>query len=144
MLRSEQPSDFPSAGIVVKIKLWQWEYDFNKEDAEIVVPLLLLILGLAFTPVNKVWLWGGGVTYYLLFFFLKPFVLGLKGLLANLHHWWVFRCPYCKSHEVILLGYQEYHGDELYAFHLCNQCRRTSVLVNEKLIKATRGKPELA
>ena len=29
----------------MKIKLWQWEYDFDKEDAQIVVPLALLLLG---------------------------------------------------------------------------------------------------
>jgi hypothetical protein len=27
----------------MKIKLWQWEYDFDKEDAKIVVPLILLL-----------------------------------------------------------------------------------------------------
>ena len=28
----------------MKIKLWQWEYVFDKEDAKIVVPLILLLL----------------------------------------------------------------------------------------------------
>jgi hypothetical protein len=122
----------------MKIKLWQWEYDFEKADAEIVVPLVLLLLGLAFTPLNKAWLWSGGVAYYLLYFFLKPCVLGLKGILGKFHRWLTFRCPYCKSREVILQGYDGYHSDEFYAFHLCDQCRQTSVLVNDKLIKATR------
>jgi len=122
----------------MKIKLWQWEYDFDRNDAEIVVPLLLLLLGLAFTPLNKAWLWGGGVGYYLLYFFLKPCLVGVKRLLANLYHWWTFRCPYCKSREVVLQGYQGYHSDEQYAFHRCNQCKETSVLVDEKLIKASR------
>jgi hypothetical protein len=43
---------------------------------------------------------------------------------------------------MILQGYQGYHSDEQYAFHLCNRCKETSVLVNERLIKATRGKIE--
>jgi len=30
----------------MKIKLWQLEYDFDKEDAKIVVPLILLLLGI--------------------------------------------------------------------------------------------------
>ncbi len=122
----------------MKIKLWQWEYDFDKGDAEIVVPLVLLLLGLAFTPLNKAWLWSGGVGYYLLYFFLKPCMLEVKRLLGSLYHWWIFRCPYCKSREVILQGYEGYHSDEQYAFHMCNQCRETSVLVNEKLVKASR------
>lgn len=123
----------------MKIKLWQWEYDFDRNDAEIIVPLVLLLLGLAFTPLNKSWLWSGGVAYYLLYFFLRPCVLGVKRLIHGLHQWWVFRCPYCKSREVVLQGYQGFrHSDEQYAYHLCNQCRETSVLVNEKLIKADR------
>jgi disulfide bond formation protein DsbB len=122
----------------MKIKLWQWEYDFDRNDAEIVVPLVLLLLGLAFTPLNKAWLWSGGVAYYLLYFFLRPCILGVKHFLEKIYHWWIFRCPYCKSREVVLQGYQGYHSDEQYAFHRCNRCRETSVLVNEKLIKASR------
>jgi hypothetical protein len=122
----------------MKIKLWQWEYDFDRNDAEIVVPLVLLLLGLAFTPLNKAWLWSGGVAYYLLYFFLRPCILGVRHFLEKLYHWWTFRCPYCKSREVVLQGYQGYHSDEHYAFHRCNRCRETSVLVNEKLIKASR------
>ena len=37
----------------MKIKLWQLEYDFDKEDAKIVVPLILLLLGLIFTQLRK-------------------------------------------------------------------------------------------
>src|SRR5689334_8161536 len=114
----------------MKIKLWQWEYDFDKEDAKIVVPLALLVLGLVFTQVNKEALWGGAATYYLLYFFLKPCLLVLKELFAWLRLRLLFRCPYCKSRELILQGYQGYHSDEQYAFHLCNRCRKTSVLVN--------------
>ena len=128
----------------MKIKLWQFEYDFDKEDAKIVVPLVLLPLGLAFTQLKKEALWIGAVAYYLLYFFIKPCFLGLKGLVAGIRTWLFFRCPYCKSREVVLQGYQGYHSDECYAFYLCNQCRETSVLVNERLIKATRGKPEIA
>ena len=122
----------------MKIKLWQWEYDFDKEDAKIVIPLVLLLLGLTLTQLNKAALWGGAVAYYLLYFFLKPFVHLWGELFGGLRHWVFFRCPYCKSREVILQGYQGYHSDEQYAFHLCNGCRKTSVLVNERLIKAER------
>ena len=121
----------------MKIKVWAWEYDFDRGDAEIVIPLALLLVGLTLTPLNRVWLWTGGVAYYLLYFFLKPIVRGVERTFRAIGHWWAFRCPYCKSREVILQGYQGYHSDEFYAFHLCNQCRETSVLVNEKLIKTS-------
>jgi hypothetical protein len=122
----------------MKMKFWQWEYDFNKEDAEIVVPLILLLLGLTLTPLNKTWLWVGGVAYYLLFFFLKPCFLGLKKLFGRVHHWWIFRCSHCKSRDVVEQGYQEYKGDVPYAFYICNRCDETSVLVRDRLIKAVR------
>lgn len=122
----------------MKIKLWQFEYDFDKDDARIVVPLILLLLGLGFTKLNKTTLWVGGAAYYLLYFFLRPCLLNLGELLSRLRAWWSFRCPWCKSREVILQGYQGYHSDEQYAFHRCNKCRQTSVLVNDKLIKAER------
>ena len=93
----------------MKIKLWQLEYDFDKEDAKIVVPLILLLLGLVFTPVNKAALWIGATAYYLLYFFLEPCFLGFKRLFTRFHVWLSFRCPYCKSRDVILQGYQGYH-----------------------------------
>ena len=122
----------------MKIKLWQFEYDFDKDDARIVVPLILLLLGLAFTKLSKTVLLAGGVAYYVLYFFLRPCLGILGNLLSRLRAWWLFRCPWCKSREIILQGYQGYHSDEQYAFHLCNRCRQTSVLVNHKLLKATR------
>lgn len=123
----------------MKIKLWQFEYDFDKEDAKIAVPVLLLVLGLAFTPINKSALWVGAVSYYLLYFFLPPLVRGVSSLCQQIHHWFVFRCPYCKSRDVFLQGYQGYHSDEQYAWHLCNHCGKTLILVNEKLIKPGPG-----
>lgn len=124
----------------MKIKLWQWEYDFDKEDAKIVVPLILLLLGLAFTQLNKTALWIGVTSYYALYFFLEPSFMGLKRMLAWFRVWLFFRCPYCKSREVILQGYQEYRGsDEQYPYHICNECKATSVLVNQKLVKAGRA-----
>src|SRR5277367_4699717 len=116
----------------MKIKFWQLEYDFDKDDARIVVPLILLLLGLAITQLNKKALWGGAVAYYLLYFFMGSLFRALKELFLRsrtwLHAWRFFRCPYCKSRDVILQGYQGYHSDEQYAFHLCNTCRETSVL----------------
>jgi hypothetical protein len=80
----------------MKIKLWQWEYDFDKEDAKIVVPLVLLMLGLAFTQLNKEALWSGVVAYYLLYFFLKPSLVALKDLFAPVRQW-LFLRSFCRA-----------------------------------------------
>jgi hypothetical protein len=126
----------------MKIKLWQWEFEFDKEDAMLVFPLILLLLGLFCTQFKKEAIWGGAVAYYLLYFFLKPAILALKELVTRVYHRVLFRCPYCKSREVILQGHQGYHSDEQYAYHLCNRCRETSILVNERLIKSGREEVE--
>ena len=90
----------------MKMKLLKWEYEFDKDDAQIVVPLVLLLLGLTLTPLNKTVVWSGGVAYYLLYFFLPPCFLAFNKLSARVRHWFAFRCPYCKSHEIILQGMQ--------------------------------------
>jgi hypothetical protein len=120
----------------MKIKLWQWEFEFDKEDAMLVFPLILLLLGLFFTHLNREVLWGGGVVYYLLYFLLKPALLALNELSTRIRQRMLFRCPYCKSREVVMQGYQGFRGsDEQYAYHICNRCRETSILVNERLLK---------
>ena len=37
----------------MKLKFWQFEYEFDKDDAAIVVPLILVILCLAYTKIQK-------------------------------------------------------------------------------------------
>jgi hypothetical protein len=127
----------------MKIKLWQLEYDFDKEDA-VVVPLILLLLGLTFTQLRKDRLLAGVTAYYLLYFFLPPCVVALQKLFARIHHWRIFRCPYCKSREIILQGIQEFHGDIPYDHYFCNRCRETSVFVNtagiDKMLAPTPSK----
>lgn len=122
----------------MKIKLWQWEYDFDKEDAKIVIPVMLLMLGLIFTPINKIILWSGAAAYYLLYFFFKPSSSALNDhFITPIRHWILFKCPYCKSRDVFLQGYQGYHSDEQYAYHLCNRCGNTSIGVNQdKLLRS--------
>ena len=67
----------------IKIKLWQFEYNFDQKDVQIVVPVLLLVLGLVFTHLNKEVLWGGAVAYYLLYFSLKPGFFSLARLCSS-------------------------------------------------------------
>ena len=122
----------------MKIKFWQFEYDFDKDDAKVVIPLILLALGLAMTPLSKTALLAGAAAYYLLYFFLKSALLALKALFSSLHVWLFFKCAWCGSRKIFLQGYQGYHSDEFYGFHFCNECHRTSVLIRSRLIKATR------
>lgn len=129
----------------MKLKIGNWgEYEFDKDDARIVVPLILLVFALAFTQLRKDALLGGAAVYYLLYFFLPPCFAGIKKLFAKLQHWRTFRCPYCKSHELILQGMQEFQGDVPYDWYFCHRCRETSVYVNtfgaEKMIAPNASK----
>jgi hypothetical protein len=45
----------------MKIKIGSWaDYDFDKDDAKIAVPLILLVLALTLTSLRKEWLLAGG------------------------------------------------------------------------------------
>ncbi len=124
----------------MKIRLWQLEYDFDKEDAKIVVPLILVVLGLWLTQMNKVVLLGGAAAYYFLYFFLTEI---RKHIWEPIHQWLFYRCAYCKSRDVFLQGYQGFHSDEHYAYHLCHRCGETSIDVrNNKLLKAQLKTPK--
>jgi hypothetical protein len=116
----------------MKLKFWQTEFEFNKEDAEIVIPLILLVLAVSLTPFPKHWLLGAGAVYYLLFFFVPKCASLLKRFIEHLR----FKCPYCKSREIFLQGYQGYHSDEFYAYYACNQCKETSIYLNDRLVKS--------
>ena len=127
----------------MKLKFWQFEWDFDKDDAKIAIPVLLLALGLAFTPLDKTWLLLGAVVYYLLYFFLGHVFSAVRQLVERVRTWLFHRCPWCRSRDVILQGYQGYKSDEQYAYHTCNECGETSILVNERLIKAKASSREL-
>lgn len=117
------------AGMKIKIGSWG-EYDFDKEDARIIVPLILLLLSLFQTQLRKDWLIGGVAAYYALYFFLPPLFGAFGKLVERIRHWRKFRCPYCKSHELVLQGPQEFHGDIPYDWYFCHRCRESSVYVN--------------
>jgi len=129
----------------MKMKLLQWEFEFDKDDAKIVIPVLLLTLGLAFTRINKSALWGGAVAYYALYFFLKPIVTTFNDLRSKFH----WRCPYCKSRDIVYRGMNDYHGYGMvpYDWYLCNHCGETLIRLNHgRLVKPGpgRGAKELA
>src|ERR1700727_2749028 len=129
----------------MKIKLGRWaDYDFDKEDAKIAVPLILLLLGLTLTPLRKEWLLAGVAAYYAPYFCLPPCCAAIKNLFTRIHQWRTFRCPSCKSHELVLQGPQDFHGDIMYDWYFCHRCRESSVYVNtfgsEKMLAPNSSK----
>jgi hypothetical protein len=89
----------------MKFKFLQAEFEFDKDDAKIAVPLVLVGLGMAFTPIPKVWQFIGAVAYYVFLFFLTE---PLKKLVQYLSKRWAYRCPHCRSHHTVELGLQDY------------------------------------
>lgn len=120
----------------MKFKFLQTEFEFDRDDAKIAVPLVLLALGLAFAPVPKTWLLAGAGVYYLLLFFLPIVVVPLKKWVALRK----CRCPFCRSTHTVLLGSQEYLGDIPHYWYRCNDCGEDSVCVDEKLIVPSPGR----
>jgi hypothetical protein len=43
----------------MKIKFWQFEYDFDRDDAKIIVPMILLLVAISATTLNPQWLLAG-------------------------------------------------------------------------------------
>src|SRR5688572_24333305 len=62
----------------MKLKLWQFEYEFDRDDAKIVVPLVLLAVAVAFTKLDPILCVAAGVVYYALYFFGPNVVASAK------------------------------------------------------------------
>lgn len=114
----------------MKLKFWQFEYDFDKEDAKIVVPIILLLIALSFTTFDRQILVLLTAFYYLLYFFLREAVSGIKSLIPTPK----LKCPKCKNRKIILQGYQGYKSDEQYAHYFCTDCGQTSILTDGGLL----------
>jgi len=67
----------------MKMELLQWKFEFDKDDAKIVIPVLLLLLALTLTPLNKVALWSGAGRVLRLVFFLKTVHFCVEGLVLE-------------------------------------------------------------
>lgn len=115
----------------MKIKLWQFEYDFDRDDAKIVVPVILLLVAIATTSLNPLWLLGLTAAYYLLYFFLLDTVEAIKFYFAKKK----MRCPKCGNRKIFLQGYQEYKSDAHHPFYFCDSCQTTSILTDGGLLK---------
>src|ERR1019366_9912857 len=90
------------SGRTMKIKFWSFEYDFDKDDAKIVVPIILLLLAVVKTSIDPAILVALAVIYYLAYFFWENLVGRVAGLIAKAR----LRCPECKNRKIILQGYQ--------------------------------------
>lgn len=119
----------------MKLKFLQGEFEFDRDDAVIVIPIILLLLSFA-TPLPKVWLLAGFAAFYAIFFFSGKLVESIK-------KWFVqrsYRCPFCKGRHTIVLGMAEYIGDCPYYFYKCNDCGRESIDLNGTLVQPVKWK----
>jgi hypothetical protein len=115
----------------MKLKFWRFEYEFDRDDAKIVVPAILLSLGLFFTNINPAVLLVLAAAYYLLYFFLADAITAVRDYIASLK----MRCPHCKNRKIILQGYQGYKSDEEYPYYFCDSCKTTSILTSGGLLQ---------
>ncbi len=115
----------------MKLKIWQFEYDFDRDDAKIVVPIILVLVAVSTTNLPAALLVGLAAGYYLLYFFLKDAVAAIKSSIGKLK----MRCPKCGNRKIILQGYQGYKSDEQYPYYLCDSCKTTSVLTDGGLLE---------
>jgi DNA-directed RNA polymerase subunit RPC12/RpoP len=119
----------------MKLKFWLGEFEFDRDDAVIVTPLILLLLSFA-TPLPKLWLLVGFAVYYAVLFFVGK-------LFEPMKKWFVkrsYRCSYCKSRHTIVLGLNDYLGDCPYYFYKCNDCGQESIDVDGTLVQPVKWK----
>jgi len=119
----------------MKLKFWQGEFEFDRDDAVIVIPVILLLLSFA-TPLPKVWLLVGFAVYYGILFFAGKLVQPIK-------KWFEmrgYRCPQCRSPHMIVLGLNDYLGDAPYYFYKCNDCGEEAIEVQGKLVEPVKWK----
>jgi DNA-directed RNA polymerase subunit RPC12/RpoP len=115
----------------MKLKFWQFEYDFDKDDAKIVIPVLLLVIAVATTSFSPPLLIGVSVVYYMIYFFFDIWAKKIADAIPKPK----LKCPKCRNSKVILQGYQNYKSDEHYPFYLCTKCGTTSILTQGGLLE---------
>jgi hypothetical protein len=42
----------------MKLKFWQFEYEFDRDDAKVIVPIILLLMAISTTSLSPLWLLG--------------------------------------------------------------------------------------
>jgi hypothetical protein len=115
----------------MKIKLWTFEYEFDRDDAKIVVPIILLALAFSFTSIDRTALLAVAVAYYLIYFFAAKAVESIERWREQLK----MRCPKCKNRKIYLQGYDTYNSDAHHPYYFCDSCKTTSVLTDRGMLK---------
>ena len=119
----------------MKIKFWQFEYDFDKDDAKIVIPVILLLIAIITTRINPALLIGVAAIYYFLYFFSGVISNSIISIIPKPK----LKCPRCRNRKIILQGYDTYKSDEYYPYYLCTGCGTTSVLTQGGLLDVNKA-----
>ncbi|HXW70323.1 MAG TPA: hypothetical protein VEK34_02590 [Methylocella sp.] len=114
----------------MKIKFWHLEYDFDKDDAKIVIPIVLLLIAVTTTSISPAILIGASVIYFFSYFFVEDLIKKIIGAIPKAP----LKCPKCKNRKIVLQGYQGYKSDEQYPYYLCTHCDTTSILTEGGLL----------
>jgi hypothetical protein len=115
----------------MKLKLWDFEYEFDRDDAKIVVPLILSGLALAFAKLDPIWVIAADVFYYSAYFFGGSAAGAVKAAIEKQK----MRCPKCGNRKIYLQGYEGYNSDAHHAYYFCDNCRGTSILTDGGLLQ---------
>jgi DNA-directed RNA polymerase subunit RPC12/RpoP len=109
----------------MKFKIWKFaEISFGKDDAEIVIPFLLM-LSLAYYKVyNPSVIIISGCLYYLTYFIFPKIKEPIKSIIRKIN---CMKCPKCRSKSIIYQGMGEYRGDVPYNYYLCMICGSTFI-----------------
>lgn len=110
----------------MKIKFWQFEYKFDKDDAKIVIPVMLLLIAISATEIDRTILVLITTCYYLLYFFLEKLVVKIKNIIPKPK----LKCPKCKSKKIIYKGIIEYGEGVPYDSYYCSDCGKESILAS--------------
>jgi hypothetical protein len=103
----------------------------------------LLVLGFGVYASEKRSAPGRGGRVLPFVFFLEAGARGIKGISEGGSSVGGFQVPILQeSPGFFCRGIRGTIPIEYYGFYLCNRCKETSVEVNQRLIKATRGKIE--
>jgi hypothetical protein len=111
------------------------ETEFDREDAKIAIPLILLLLDMAVATFSKGRIFVTPIVYYLWLFFGREWI---HRIMKKFTVWRHYRCPRCKSHETLFLGLKDYCGNR-YTWYECNSCHRRLIEANERLLELKRA-----
>jgi DNA-directed RNA polymerase subunit RPC12/RpoP len=108
----------------MKIKFPKFEFEFGKEDAEIVVPLVLLGVSFFAIPNYRGILFVITTIYFLILLLCKIVTPQIKLLILKRR----LKCPVCKSRLIILEGLRPYNSGVEHEVYKCTECQKYSIM----------------